>query len=256
MGFRCRGTPMGRTHMPECRCRLQGEHRRCIVVRRADTTAAATASRRTISTSRSAAVPAIRAVRTRHAAAALTRCTPMVAWLHACYIGARSRRSRRIYSGIYYISTCSGIDCSAPGADSVPTLKRIDVTPAGAATPTPIVDGIEDLQFDYGLDTNTDARPPGRPHEHNGARGSNAVVARRVAERHGRSHLHPRAKHRRDARLTGRQDLHAGPRHRTHPGRTCITGATPTASSFDSTIRPDGANEMTSTSARQAAWHW
>ena len=57
-----------------------------------------------------------------------------------------------IYTRIYFISTCSGTDCSAAGADSVPTLKRIDVTPT--ATPiTPIVDGIEDLQFDYGIDT-------------------------------------------------------------------------------------------------------
>lgn len=57
------------------------------------------------------------------------------------------------YQRIYYVSTCSGTDCSAAGADSIPTLKRIDVTPAGAATPKPIVDGIENLQLDYGIDT-------------------------------------------------------------------------------------------------------
>jgi type IV pilus assembly protein PilW len=57
------------------------------------------------------------------------------------------------YQRIYYVSTCSGTDCSAAGADSVPTLKRIDLTPAGPATPKPIVDGIENLQFDYGIDT-------------------------------------------------------------------------------------------------------
>ena len=67
-----------------------------------------------------------------------------------------------LYTRIYFISTCSNDDCSASGANSVPTLKRIDVTPS--ATPStcdpptrcsikPIVDGIEDLQFDYGIDT-------------------------------------------------------------------------------------------------------
>ena len=57
------------------------------------------------------------------------------------------------YQRIYYVSTCSGTDCSAAGADSIPTLKRIDLTPTGPATPKPIVDGIENLQFDYGIDT-------------------------------------------------------------------------------------------------------
>jgi type IV pilus assembly protein PilW len=55
---------------------------------------------------------------------------------------------------IYYIScnTDSSVACGASGADGVPTLQRIDVTPAGA-DPTPVVDGIEDMQFDYGMDT-------------------------------------------------------------------------------------------------------
>jgi type IV pilus assembly protein PilW len=57
-----------------------------------------------------------------------------------------------LYVRIYYVSTCSDTDCSAAGADSVPTLKRIDVKPAGASTPVPVVDGIENIQFDYGLD--------------------------------------------------------------------------------------------------------
>jgi type IV pilus assembly protein PilW len=56
------------------------------------------------------------------------------------------------YTRIYFVSTCSGTDCSAAGADSIPTLKRIDIHPT-AATITPIVDGVENLQFDYGIDT-------------------------------------------------------------------------------------------------------
>lgn len=62
------------------------------------------------------------------------------------------------YSRIFFISTCSGSDCSVSGADSVPTLKRIDLTSTGT-TITPIVDGIENLQFDYGIDTSTDGSP-------------------------------------------------------------------------------------------------
>lgn len=59
------------------------------------------------------------------------------------------------YIRIYFISTCSNSDCSAAGADSVPTLKRIDIGPSDASSPiiiTPIVDGIENMQFDYGID--------------------------------------------------------------------------------------------------------
>jgi type IV pilus assembly protein PilW len=56
---------------------------------------------------------------------------------------------------IFFISTCSQSDCSAAGADTTPTLKRIDITPAGASAPVAIVDGIENLQFDYGIDTTT-----------------------------------------------------------------------------------------------------
>jgi len=64
-----------------------------------------------------------------------------------------------LYVRIYYVSTCSDTDCSAAGADSVPTLKRIDVKPAGASTPLPVVDGIENIQFDYGLDATLDGAP-------------------------------------------------------------------------------------------------
>jgi type IV pilus assembly protein PilW len=67
-----------------------------------------------------------------------------------------------LYTRIYFISNCSNDDCTASGADNVPTLKRLDVTPSATLStcdpPTrctikSIVDGIENLQFDYGLDT-------------------------------------------------------------------------------------------------------
>jgi type IV pilus assembly protein PilW len=62
------------------------------------------------------------------------------------------------FTRIFYISTCSNASCTAAGHDSVPTLKRIDINPGGASTPVSIVDGIENLQFEYGIDT---TGPPG-----------------------------------------------------------------------------------------------
>lgn len=46
---------------------------------------------------------------------------------------------------IYYISTCS--TCGA-GADSIPTLYMVE----NGGTPTPLVEGIENMQLDYGID--------------------------------------------------------------------------------------------------------
>lgn len=54
---------------------------------------------------------------------------------------------------IYYISTCN---VCAP-SDNIPTLKMIEnpsnLSPGQLANPVPLVEGIENLQFDYGLDT-------------------------------------------------------------------------------------------------------
>ncbi|MBL8482924.1 MAG: PilW family protein [Rhodocyclaceae bacterium] len=64
---------------------------------------------------------------------------------------------------IYYISTCSGTDCTATGAVAMPTLKRIDLTVSGGTAvmsdPIPLVDGIDNLQFEYGIDNNSDGAP-------------------------------------------------------------------------------------------------
>ncbi len=65
-----------------------------------------------------------------------------------------------LFVRIYFVSKCSNTDCTAAGADSAPTLKRIDITP-GFATVTPIVDGIENIQFEYGLDSDGDGAPDG-----------------------------------------------------------------------------------------------
>lgn len=66
---------------------------------------------------------------------------------------------RRFIQHIYFISTCS--DCSGNG-DGIPTLKRLELTvdsgsPAFRAVP--LVEGIENLQVDYGLDDNGNGSP-------------------------------------------------------------------------------------------------
>jgi type IV pilus assembly protein PilW len=64
---------------------------------------------------------------------------------------------------IYYVScnSDSAVACGAAGADGVPTLQRVDVTPGGTAI-NPVVDGIENLQFGFGLDS-TGPTPDGSP---------------------------------------------------------------------------------------------
>jgi type IV pilus assembly protein PilW len=67
--------------------------------------------------------------------------------------GAPAAKITPVYSRIFYISTCSNASCTASGHDSVPTLKRIDLTPTAMSAPVALVDGIEDMQFEYGIDT-------------------------------------------------------------------------------------------------------
>jgi type IV pilus assembly protein PilW len=83
------------------------------------------------------------------------------------------------YTRIYFVSTCSGTDCSAAGADNVPTLKRIDVTRTGTPI-TPIVDGIENLQFDYGIDTTVPG--DGTPDVYTNGTGHAAITPSSLAE--------------------------------------------------------------------------
>jgi len=56
-----------------------------------------------------------------------------------------------LYVRLFFISTCSNLDCSAADADAIPTLKRVDLTPEGIVI-TPIVDGIDNMQLDFGVD--------------------------------------------------------------------------------------------------------
>ena len=59
---------------------------------------------------------------------------------------------RQYFSRIYFVSTDNG------SGVSVPTLKRLELTGAGWAT-VPLVEGIEEFNVGYGLDTDGDGAP-------------------------------------------------------------------------------------------------
>lgn len=56
---------------------------------------------------------------------------------------------------VYYISSCD-----VCGTDNIPTLKMVQVGPTAApSAPIPLVEGIENMQFDYGMDNSGDGAP-------------------------------------------------------------------------------------------------
>jgi len=63
----------------------------------------------------------------------------------------------KYYTRIYYISSCNTVDASNNCTDTTPTLKMVENN--GPAIP--LVEGIENMQFDYGLDSNNDGYPDG-----------------------------------------------------------------------------------------------
>lgn len=61
---------------------------------------------------------------------------------------------RRLLQRTYFVATCN--DCVA--GDGIPTLKRVEMVD-GALRTTAIAEGVENLQVEYGLDTDDDGRP-------------------------------------------------------------------------------------------------
>jgi type IV pilus assembly protein PilW len=60
---------------------------------------------------------------------------------------------QRYITRLYYIATCN--EC---GVDTIPTLKRVELQGAQMVV-SPLVEGIEDVAYDYGFDTNNDGTP-------------------------------------------------------------------------------------------------
>jgi type IV pilus assembly protein PilW len=77
---------------------------------------------------------------------------------------------RKFLVHIYFISPCnvmSGATCSSSddGGKPIPTLKMMELSASGATTvmsTTPLVEGIENMQIDYGIDTTGDGAPDGQ----------------------------------------------------------------------------------------------
>lgn len=76
---------------------------------------------------------------------------------------------RRMVTRIYYVTDCSvevGGSCAgADGGNPIPSLKMRELTVTGGvaawASPVTIAEGIENMQIDYGVDTNADGAPDG-----------------------------------------------------------------------------------------------
>jgi type IV pilus assembly protein PilW len=75
---------------------------------------------------------------------------------------------RKYLVNIYYVSPCStptgaGTPATCTGSDdTIPTLKRLELSQTGGVTAFkvfPLVEGIENLQLDYGVDTTNDGSP-------------------------------------------------------------------------------------------------
>ena len=77
--------------------------------------------------------------------------------------GSAAADSRKFHVHIYFVAPCSvpangGDSCtgaSDDGGNPVPTLKRLELTAAGGVTGwrmVPLVEGVQNLQIDYGID--------------------------------------------------------------------------------------------------------
>ena len=83
--------------------------------------------------------------------------------------GATLAPVRQYEVHIYFVAPCSvpnggGSVCtgaSDDGGSPIPTLKRLELTANNTMTVVPLVEGIENLQVDYGIDTDGDGVPNG-----------------------------------------------------------------------------------------------
>jgi len=62
---------------------------------------------------------------------------------------------RQYFVHIYFVSTDNG------QGSAIPTLKRMELTGTGGFTEVPLVEGIEQLNFEYGIDTDNDGQTNG-----------------------------------------------------------------------------------------------
>lgn len=66
----------------------------------------------------------------------------------------RFQNVRAYQEKIFFVSTCNV--CSGTDADTIPTLKVIELKATGWEGPAALVEGIEEFELEYGLDTDED----------------------------------------------------------------------------------------------------
>ncbi|MFC3150403.1 PilW family protein [Litoribrevibacter euphylliae] len=71
---------------------------------------------------------------------------------------AETEEIRRFLVHIYYVSPCRESDCSSSSATDTPTLKRLELRD-GEFTSVAISEGIEQLQFEFGIDRSENGIP-------------------------------------------------------------------------------------------------
>ena len=76
-----------------------------------------------------------------------------------CTSGTATMPLRRLLQRTYYVATCN--DCA--NNDGIPTLKRVEMID-GALLTTSIAEGVENLQFEFGVDTAATAVPDATCH--------------------------------------------------------------------------------------------
>jgi len=139
-------------------------NRPVLVVSRVDTTlvatlAAATASETYLQVSGCSNDTYPFAVSTATAAAAAASAASGVTFtlMKKDCTAANTAPLRKVIQHVYYLSSCN-VCAPAPGADTTPTLKMAELV-NGATVITPLVEGIEYMTFDYGIDMDGDGAP-------------------------------------------------------------------------------------------------
>ena len=69
-----------------------------------------------------------------------------------------SEEVRRFLVHIYYVSPCRETDCGSTAATDSPTVKRLELQ-EGEFTPVVIAEGVEQLQFEFGVDRSGNGVP-------------------------------------------------------------------------------------------------
>lgn len=69
--------------------------------------------------------------------------------------GGRDADIRALVKNVYFVTNCS--DCASN--DGIPTLRRLEIGDNGNLTSLPLVEGVEEMHVEYGLDENGNGSP-------------------------------------------------------------------------------------------------